>query len=251
MSVHEAICARHSKDLIVGECKDGPTWNGSHLRLDYWVLRRSWSNPAMIGYEVKSSRADFLKDNKWQGYLPLCNELWFVQEKAGAIAPAELPESVGLLRLAGSRLITMRKAVWREVPCPEGLLTYILMCRAKIEHEHRNGTGEADRWRAWLDEKEDKRAIGYNVSKALRAKYEKDVEQVRRENERLRSEQAQATRLRQELDALGIKLSTFASAKDIADELRAPRWTRQQVQQVVKDLTALLAAVTPQESGVK
>ena len=45
---------RHSKDLFVPECKDGPTGShGMHVRLDAWVMPKSWANPALRGYEVK------------------------------------------------------------------------------------------------------------------------------------------------------------------------------------------------------
>lgn len=192
MSVDEALRSRHSNDLIVPECKDGPTHGASHLRLDYWVLRRSWVRPAMIGYEVKSGRADWLADNKWRNYLPLCNELWFIAPDKSAIKEAELPENVGLLRLAGSRLVTVRRAAWREIECPEALLTYVLMCRTRIKGEHVEAPEErreaaTDRWRTWLAKEEERRDIGWNVSKALRERYDREVKEVREQNEKMRS----------------------------------------------------------------
>lgn len=238
-NVHAAILARHADDLIVGECKDGPTWGGSHLRLDYWVLRRSWTKPAMIGYEVKSGRADFLADKKWQGYLPLCNELWFIAEGKKAIQPEELPESVGLLRLAGSRLITVRKAVWREIACPESLLTYILMCRASVKTEYERQP-QTDRWRAWLAQKEEKREIGVAASRGLRELYARDVQKVQSENAELRSRIESADRLRSELEAAGVNWRSYMTARDVAEELNAPRWTRQQVEATHKELGKLL-----------
>ena len=72
------IESRHSGDLVVAECKDGPTHYARHRRLDAWVMRKSWSKPALYGYEIKVSRQDFLKDDKWPDYLPMCNELYFV-----------------------------------------------------------------------------------------------------------------------------------------------------------------------------
>ncbi|GAG15780.1 unnamed protein product, partial [marine sediment metagenome] len=67
---------RHSEDIFVDECKNGPTWFGSHLRLDAWVMKRKWSPITTIGYEVKVSRSDFLNDDKWQGYLQYCNQFY-------------------------------------------------------------------------------------------------------------------------------------------------------------------------------
>lgn len=70
--------AKHSKDLLIPECKDGPTQSVSeHLRMDAWVMNRSWAHPCYTAYEIKVTRSDFLNDRKWRGYLPYCNEFFF------------------------------------------------------------------------------------------------------------------------------------------------------------------------------
>lgn len=35
------IAARHTNDVFVPECKDGPTWGGGAMRLDAWAMRKS------------------------------------------------------------------------------------------------------------------------------------------------------------------------------------------------------------------
>jgi hypothetical protein len=47
-------------------------------------------------YEVKSSRADWLADSKWERYLPYCTHFAFVAP-AGAIARWELDRDIGLI----------------------------------------------------------------------------------------------------------------------------------------------------------
>ncbi|GAC1533286.1 MAG: hypothetical protein NVS2B17_00740 [Candidatus Velthaea sp.] len=47
-------------------------------------------------YEVKSSRADYLADTKWQNYLPYCTHFAFVAP-AGAIQKWELDRDIGLI----------------------------------------------------------------------------------------------------------------------------------------------------------
>lgn len=47
-------------------------------------------------YEVKSSRADFLADSKWESYLRFCTQFAFVAP-AGAIQRWELHRDVGLI----------------------------------------------------------------------------------------------------------------------------------------------------------
>jgi hypothetical protein len=46
--------------------------------------------------EIKSGRADFISDHKWQSYLPYCTHFAFVAPK-NAIQPDELPAGIGLV----------------------------------------------------------------------------------------------------------------------------------------------------------
>ena len=81
---------RHSGDLIVHECKTGPSQMVRGCpRLDTWVLKRSYTRPCMTGYEIKVNRSDFTRDKKWMDYLDYCNEFYFVCPP-GLIAPDEV-----------------------------------------------------------------------------------------------------------------------------------------------------------------
>lgn len=60
-------------------------------------------------YEVKSSRADFLSDTKWERYLPYCTQFAFVAP-AGAIQHWELPRDVGLIEYGAPAFARMRRA---------------------------------------------------------------------------------------------------------------------------------------------
>lgn len=67
-AVVELLRAKHSGDVFVEECKNGPTHSagrGGMVRMDAWAMPRSWAHPAVSGYEVKISRSDFLGDDKW------------------------------------------------------------------------------------------------------------------------------------------------------------------------------------------
>ena len=163
------LALKHAKDLFVRECKDGPTWTSNHLRLDAWVLKRSYAQPNIWGYEVKASRSDFLKDDKWPGYLPLCNEFSFVCP-SGAIQPEELPEGVGLLWAAktGTRLFTKRKAPHREIEPPINLFLYILMSRATIGGDRKTERGvNIEWWTRWLAGQTHAYELGGRVSEKL------------------------------------------------------------------------------------
>jgi DNA repair protein MmcB-like len=160
------LSERHKEDVFVAECKDGSTtMRNNYLRMDAWVMEKSWSHPRVIGYEIKVARGDFLGDKKWPKYLPLCNELYFAAPK-GLIAPNELPAEVGLMEATQGRIITKKKAAYREVQIPESLFRYILMCRAKIGAEQTKNF-RVDFWAKWLKEKEFTRDVGYRCSQKL------------------------------------------------------------------------------------
>lgn len=161
---------KHGEDLSVPECKDGPTQFANHRRMDLWVMKRSWANPLSICYEIKVSRSDFLNDRKWRDYLPLCNELFFVT-RPGVIEKDELPEQVGLMVCSknGVRLFTKKKASYRDIELPENLYRYILMARTKIDNDYMVEQGSATvRWKRWLAQKDEKKELGWNVSKKIR-----------------------------------------------------------------------------------
>lgn len=180
----QLLAGRHIRDIFVAGCKDGPTQYTSGLRvLDGWAMTRSWMNMRWFGYEVKVSRSDFLRDEKWQSYLPLCNHFSFVCPY-GMIQPEELPAEVGLLWVnkVGTGLWTKRKAAYRKIEPPVDLLFYILMCRSRIVGSVEGFDKEAY-WREWLAKKEENREMGHSVSRGVRQRYlkmEQEVEGTRR-----------------------------------------------------------------------
>lgn len=131
-NILELLAERHIDDLFIPECKDGSTVFSSHLRLDAWVMKRTWSPKTCIGYEIKISRSDWLRDQKWLKYISLTN-LFYLVCPQGIIEKQEVPSGVGLLWTTknGNGLRTALKAQRREIEWPVDLLVYILMCRVK------------------------------------------------------------------------------------------------------------------------
>ena len=171
-TILDKLKAKHADDVFVAECKNGPTQTAKHSRLDAWVMKKSWSPITMIGYEIKQDRSDFLRDNKWQAYLPCCHQFYFVCPTM-VIQPEELPQDVGLLWAGvGERLITKRKAVYRDISLPSELLVYVLMCRTKVTRENSLVSSKKGRdyWIDWLKQKEADRKLGFSVKQAIRNK---------------------------------------------------------------------------------
>jgi hypothetical protein len=169
----QALEIRHSKGLVVTECKDGPTQTGTHVRLDVWAMARSWAHPCLDGYEVKVSRGDFLRDQKMHNYLRLCNRLWVACPRR-MIAPGELPQEIGLIYVTpgAARVQVAKRAPFRQIDPPVDLLNYVLMCRARIEREYVEPSRTREErlafWREWLAGKREMRDVAFRVSSSLR-----------------------------------------------------------------------------------
>lgn len=221
--VLDLLATRHSTDVFVSECKDGPTQSvRNYSRLDAWVMPRSWAHPACTGYEIKVSRSDFLGDEKWTDYLPLCNLLYFVAP-AGVIQIDEIPEPCGLLQVSknAKRFMTIKRAPFREVRIPEDLWRYILMCRTKIVPPNMNGgeVSEETYWRNWLREKVEKRDLGRAVSKGLQETFNARVRKVEAEQKVIEVQMRPLNNAKEILDELGITLYSWQSRQDLRSTL--------------------------------
>lgn len=69
------------------------------IRFDVIGIRRSKGVSRIV--EIKSRRADFLSDSKWEKYLPYATHFYFAAPQ-GAIRPEELPPEVGLAEVMTS-----------------------------------------------------------------------------------------------------------------------------------------------------
>lgn len=129
------LAEHHADDVFIPECKNGETWGARDLlKLDAWVLRRTYSPLTTIGYEIKCSRSDFEQDQKWVGYLDLCHLFYFVCP-AGLIRSVDLPSRVGLIWVSQTEKLHVKRKAERVEPNAEKLnklLIYALMARSKI-----------------------------------------------------------------------------------------------------------------------
>ena len=176
----QAITRRHAGDLVIPECKNGPTQTRTHRRFDAWVLVRTWSPITMIGYEIKVSRSDWRRDEKLADYQGLCHQLYIVAPK-GIVPVEELPEGVGLLEAVGdgTRLVSRRKASRREIALPGELLVYILMARVAPKQDDERDWADPARRREhnrrqleqWAKSKSDRRELSYLLSEKIREQF--------------------------------------------------------------------------------
>lgn len=216
------LLRKHSDDLCVPECKTGATWyNPKFQKLDLWVMKKSWTKPWITGYEIKNTRSDFLKDNKWSGYLEYCTDFYLVAPP-GVIQPEELPADAGLLVTSKNMTMvyTKRKAVHRNIEIPDSIFRYILMWRVQITNTRQAGQSMQDYWKAWLAEKDKKKELGWNVSKKIRELVTENITKVEGKNHQLERENERLAEIKNLVKELGIT-ETYFSTYQVKDKLRA------------------------------
>lgn len=217
-TIGSLLAQKHDGDVFVPECNLGSAHNGCR-RIDAWVLRKTWSPVTAIGYEIKVSRNDFMRDEKWPAYLDVCHQLYFVCPW-GLIGPSELPDGVGLMwtTKTGSRLHTKRKAPRREIELPSKLMAYVLMSRTQIVSDMWEADKPASRieyWRRWAEGKEDGLRVARMVRRRIREEYQAAISEARKaQHEARRYEQ-----VKKRMEELGFDPAEPASAWSTMDRL--------------------------------
>jgi hypothetical protein len=214
---------RHAGEVFVSECKTGPSQGAHCPRLDGWAMNKSWANACVTGYEIKVSRSDFLRDDKWHEYLEFCNELYFVTPK-GLIDPSEVPAECGLMEASThyARLMVKKKAPYRKLDIPQSIYQYILMSRVKITREFGEQTREEriEEWQRWLSERKASKEIGYEVRQCLRAA----TADIANKNESLQKEQIrieqQYKSIIEMLTSLNIDPKSYWAKDDLRQKLK-------------------------------
>lgn len=203
-TILHALHTKHSSDVFVSECKTGPSQLTSSGRLDAWAMKKSWSNPLVIGYEIKVNRADFLHDEKWRSYLDYCNEFYFVCP-SGIIIKNEVPTEIGLIYISstGTRLYTKKKATYRNIQIPEEIYRYILMARVVIREDWTCRTSR-EFWERWLEQKEKDIEFGHRVGERIRKEIKEKISKVESENRELKERIESYNKLVKFLESLGI-----------------------------------------------
>ena len=153
------------KYVLYAQCKNGPTWFTSGLRvLDALAVRKSWVHQELVGFEIKTSRSDFTGDDKWPDYYQLCHRFYWVCPRA-LIKPQEIDAKAGLIWINAEGVAhTRKRALVRKIEMPENLLWYLLICR-----ETRDDRPQSDKefWRDWLEGRRDDHDVGYRVRVGL------------------------------------------------------------------------------------
>lgn len=170
--------------LFVTEVKNGPTWGGEHRRLDAVTIKKSWVHPCITGYEIKISRGDFERDEKWPGYRDMCHRLFFACP-SHMIQPEELPTDVGLIWYSPEKQTTWTKraATFRDIEIPWEMLYYLVICRTDSDR-HPFFSTRREFLEAWVKDKETRRELGFYVSN----KISKEINDLKQQIQKLKRE---------------------------------------------------------------
>jgi len=125
--ITEALQVKHEnlEDIFASQVKIGPM--GSKI-MDAVAIKKTWSPKTVIGYEIKTSRQDFLNDQKYPVYMDNCNIFYFVTPK-NIIKKGELPIGAGHMIYnpdTKSRLRTVIKAPYRKIAVNPDVLLHIM-----------------------------------------------------------------------------------------------------------------------------
>lgn len=206
--ISNLLATKHEDDVFVPECKNGETWGARDLlKLDAWVLRRTYSPLSIIGYEIKCSRSDFEQDQKWTSYLKLCHYFYFVCP-AGLIRATDLPSTVGLLWVSTTGKLHTKHKAERQEPDKDSLnrlLIYVMMARSKIvanmyDRNRQPESSRTEHLKEAVERAKERKELAYFVKGHIR----EYIDSVNQKDRDLQSREVTIKRFEDKLATLGI-----------------------------------------------
>jgi hypothetical protein len=166
----KSIQNRHKpfKDIFLTEVKTGPTWNNQNLRkIDAVAIKRSWRQPCITAYEIKTTRQDFLRDDKWPEYLPYCHRFYFVCPN-GVIEKKEVESPVGLIWVDPETHghSVKQQAVFRNIDIPGSMFYHLVISHMDYDR-HPFFSDTREYLEAWIADKKDGCELGIKVSSKM------------------------------------------------------------------------------------
>ncbi|MFW5895373.1 MAG: MmcB family DNA repair protein [archaeon] len=188
--IKRALLKHHDprESTLFFEVKNGDTfWNKDLLIMDALEVKKSWKNPCLTGYEIKTSHADFIQDEKWHGYLKYCHKFYFICPR-GVIEKKEIEQrddTVGLIyysRDYKDDFYTMKAPVYKNKGLPDrDMVYYILMSKVESDR-YPFHSSKKEYFKDWLENKEDNRRLGIRLKEAI----SEEIYKLTSENKRLK-----------------------------------------------------------------
>lgn len=214
--IKKYLQTRHTKDFYATEVKTGESWGNNYLQFDAYAIKKSWVNLKYTGYEIKVARGDFKQDDKWRGYLPFCNEFYWVCPK-DLIKADEIEEECGLIYVYPETFVmrTVKKAKYREIKPPVTLLLYLIMWQVE-NPKFPFFDDKLDYFKYWLLRKDFSKDLGYQVSKTFRKKLN-EIKQIEDKNKEYKEQLYDYYKIIALLKKHDINYSYFTNHIDLED----------------------------------
>jgi len=196
VEIKKQLAERYNRSMdstIFFEVKNGPThFTKDLLILDALAIKKSWANPCFTGFEIKNSRSDFKRDEKWPGYLKYCHKFYFVCPK-GMIKKEEIEsvdKTVGLIYYSenyANKLHTVKAPIMRNMDIPpKEFLYYIITAKLEPDRYPFYST-DKEYFKAWLDNKLDNERIGWRVRSKILDTLSEQAKKLKNFENRLRT----------------------------------------------------------------
>lgn len=166
--IKKCLEKRHHNDFFMCEVKTGPSWFSRGLGIvDVFVMKKSWVNENIRIYEIKVSRSDFVKDEKWMNYLPFCNEFYFICP-SGLIKRDEVGSTAGLCYIYpnSGNIKVIKKAPYKKRKISNEIFRYILMSRLKSDRYPFHDS-KLDYWKEWIANKDSARHMSFMIKSKM------------------------------------------------------------------------------------
>jgi hypothetical protein len=165
-----ALGNKHKDDFFLTEVKSGSSYHGTANRiLDAVAMKKSYAHKCITGYEIKVSRSDFTRDNKYFTYLPLVHALYMVCP-TGLIKREELPIEIGLMWYdpVKKTLSVKKRPPPREIEISVDMLLYIIYSRLDGDRVPFYSS-TAEYWRAWVEGKKSNDELAFAIRSKITA----------------------------------------------------------------------------------
>ena len=261
MNASEIVKSLHrhcrQKCLTYSEVKDGATWYRGNLRkVDFLAIEKSWSPVCIRAYEVKVSRADFLRDDKWPAYMALSHKFFWACP-SGLIKKEEVDPRAGLCYVnpKSGRVSVVKAAPYRDVDLDPSLLLYLVFWRTETPQRQ----GRMDAIKAEMEERD---ALGKRYAEFVSAKVREAARRVRDAEARVEVAEHHANTLEERMGAFVRKVHQWKERYRIGDweidrllaavgdarTLAPAKNALLSAQEAINGLVSLLAAEAPPET---
>jgi len=168
---HDELMIRLADHLA--SLQDRMMWTDMQLgpsgspRPDVYTMRKSYSDPRPMAYEVKVSVSDFRSDitkGKWQSYLQFASSVTFVVPK-GLVAKTDIPNGCGLITYSedSDSFYTVKAPTLQKIVLPERAMLKLLIDGVDRQHK----TDRAKCFNLFAQEKSLRKKFGDRVAAAV------------------------------------------------------------------------------------